>query len=189
MPDPALGIAVPLIAGFEGFRSAPYRDIGGTWTTGYGFTYLADGSAVTQHTPHMTQAEACATLTTIVARTMAIVADMINKPISNNAMAACTSFAYNEGPDRFRRSAILAHINAGDLLNAALYFGGYVYCNGKWNADLSKRRGAEAKLFVTPDGAASQPVISECVDPARLAVTPRSQMTADELDNLYNPGA
>jgi len=173
MADPALAIAVPLIAGFESFRAAPYRDSGGTWTIGYGFTYLPDGSRVTAHTPRMTEPQAYSILTALTARTLAIVRGMVDKPISHNAAAALTSFAYNEGTGRLRASPIIMHVNMGDMVNAGRYFAGYVYVGGERSNGLANRRAMELALFNAPDGHAT---------PGSTLHSPANPLNAPESD-------
>ena len=190
MTDPALSIAVPLIAGFEGFTAHPVPDVH-KWEIGYGFNYLSDGTAVTAHTPHMTVAQAQAELATLAGRVLAAVREMVHVPMADNQAAALTSFAYNLGTSALRTSTLLRLFNAGDAVNAARYFDGYVYAGGKRLAELVSRRAAERALFETPDGErvaeasaapnipvrpapSNKPVIQRPVDPA----------TGDAADDL-----
>ncbi len=152
--DPALLLAVALIAGFEGFDSVPYRDAGrGIWTYGYGFITTPDGHPVTEQTPPITRAAADTRLAADVSKVVASVRAMIYVPISSNAVAALVSFAWNEGTGALRKSSIMRMLNAGDPADAARYFDSYVFAGGKRLDGLVSRRAAEAALFLRPDGA------------------------------------
>lgn len=151
--DPAFPIAMEMIARWEGFRSEPYQDLGGTWTIGYGFTALPGPVRVTADAPAMSEAQAQAFLAHIVEPVLARVRMMVHRDVSTNAIAALTDFAYNEGTGALSRSALLAALNAGDdLEDVALRFGSWVYVKGAVSSDLVKRRAAERELFLTPDG-------------------------------------
>ena len=151
MTDKALQIAVEAIAGFEGFRAGPYPDAGGTWTIGYGFTYLEDGGRVTAETPPITETDARARLSPMVGRVMALVRGMVHRPMTDNQAAALTSFAYNLGTNALRTSTLLRLFEAGEVDHASTCFGAWVHCDGRVLAGLVKRRAAEAALFLKPD--------------------------------------
>ena len=139
----ALSIAVPLIASFEGFRSEPYQDQANVWTIGFGFTVNADGTRVSATTPAISREAATERLGTMVARIVTLVRGMVAVPATENQIAACTSFAFNEGTNALRTSTLLRLFNERDTANAALQFGAW----------LVNRRKAEAALFLKPDGA------------------------------------
>ena len=153
MMDAALPIAVAFIAAREGFRSEPYRDQGGTWTIGYGFTVTEDGQHVTADTPPITQEAAYARLEVLVGRVLTLVRGMVEVPISNNQAAALTSFAYNLGTNSVRTSTLLRLLNQGELMNAAQQFGAWVYCASKVDQGLVNRRMLEEALFLEGDDA------------------------------------
>ncbi len=155
MTDPALSLAVPLIAEFEGFRSEPYRDQAGNWTIGFGFTVNSDGTHVSAATPPITREAAEARLSGMVARVLGLVRGMVHVPITNNQAAALTSFAYNEGTNALRNSTLLERLNAGDTAGAAEQFGGWVYADGRPDAGLRNRRARERVVFLAADGPGS----------------------------------
>ena len=167
MSDLALSTAVPLIANFEGFRSAPYQDQGGVWTIGFGETLNADGTRVSASTAPITREDAEARLSGAVANVLAMVRDMVHVPMTDNQAAALTSFAYNLGTSALRNSTLMLRLNQGNIDEAADCFAAWIYVDDKPNDGLRNRRAAERTLFLTPD-AAPQP-------------------TADQLDILYNP--
>jgi lysozyme len=145
---PAIRIAVSLIAGFEGFRERPYRDIGGKWTIGYGATYTPDMRPVTADTPPMPEPAARAWLGVFVAKTLAAVREMVHRPLSDNQVAALVSFAYEEGTAALRRSQLLHDINAGDFDAAASQFEIWDVVHGQVSKGVLARRRAERTLFL-----------------------------------------
>lgn len=168
MTDAAATIAAPLIAQFEGWRALPYPDSGGVMTIGYGFTYLADGSKVTAHTPAMTKAEGLTLLTSIVAKTVVRVRQLVYAQANDNQIAAFTSFAYNVGTSAFGRSTLLKLFNnKAPTTSVAVQFGAWVYDNaGNKEAGLVTRRAEEKALFLQPS----------------LTPPPPPELTADDLN-------
>lgn len=174
MTDSALAIAVPLIAGFEGFEPQPYQDQVGVWTIGYGFTYLPDMSAVTATTPAMTQEAAQAQLEIFVAKTLSAVRDMAHVPITDDQAAALTSFAYNEGTSALRTSTLMDRLNAREpATEVAQCFASWVYAGGHIDNGLVSRRAKEAALFLRGEASTAPS-------------TAPTEMSADELDAFYN---
>jgi GH24 family phage-related lysozyme (muramidase) len=151
MPDAVLDIAVPLIAGFEGFRSHPYQDQAGVWTIGYGNTYLPDGSRVTSSMLPVTQDQALAWLQTGVREVLAAIKIMVCVPVSDHTLAALCSFAWNEGKGALRGSTLLKKLNAGDTAGAADAFASWIYVGSRPNNGLRNRRTQERAVFLTPD--------------------------------------
>lgn len=165
MTDPAIAIATPFIAGFEGFRPAPYQDIVGVWTEGDGFTYLPDGSPVTANSPPMTQAQADAELAGwLETKTVPAVRGMIKVPVTDHMVAALASFAYNEGITALRTSTLLRDLNAGSVLAAEGQFDIWDMAGGRVVGGLLRRRRAELALFKTPDGVAPESVADQLMD-------------------------
>lgn len=156
--DPALSPATTLIAGFEGFSAVPYQDQGGTWTIGYGFTYLPNGSKVTQDTPEMEEATAYAILQGMVNKTLNSVRTCCEDiALSDNETEALTSITYNEGTaaifgnQTHTPSHLYLYLKTGNAADAAKQFGAWIYAGGKPSNGLRNRRAIEAKLFLTPD--------------------------------------
>lgn len=151
MSDPALEMTTDLIAGFEGFRSAPYKDSVGRYTIGFGFTYNEDGSRVTMQTHPMSEATAKERLSEIVSKTIVTVRGMIHVPVTNHQIAACTSLSFNMGTNAIRCSKLISLLNQGKTDAAAKEFGGWVYAAGRVVPGLVNRRKAEMAFFLTPD--------------------------------------
>lgn len=163
--DPAVAIATPFIAKFEGFRSHPYDDGFGTMTIGIGFTILEDGSHVTDNTPPMTEAEALAYLSTFVARLAVAIREMSRPQLTANQCAAFCSFAYEEGINALRDSTLMAAWNDGDTAKVDAQWLVWNVADGRPVAAIEGRRKAELTLFKTPDGAiASEDEADELMD-------------------------
>lgn len=180
--DPALAIAVPLIARFEGFSAAPYQDVGGTYTIGYGFTYTPDGARVTAMTPHLTQTTAQAWLATFAGKTLSVVRQMVHVTITDNQAAALCSFAFNEGTGALRTSALMDRLNAREpMTEVAACFASWVYAGGRYSQGLANRRAMEAALFLKADGVAA----ASATKPENIpSLSTADDLNAAELDRI-----
>ncbi len=138
----AMAIATPFIAGWEGKRNDPYRDIVGVQTVCYGETRVA--------MRRYSDSECSALLIKAVGDFMQPVIDctpgLINRP---EQLAAATSLAYNIGAGAYCRSTIAKRFNAGDLRGACDGFRAWVNAGGKRVQGLVNRREAERKLCLT----------------------------------------
>jgi lysozyme len=177
--DPALAIAAPLVAGFEAFRSAPYLDPN-IWTYGFGFTYTPDMKKVTADTPPISHEDAMAFMGNILTKTLAAVRAMVHVPVTDNQAAALTSFAYNEGTERLRTSRLMLAFNQGKIEEAAADFMSFVYIKQQYSRGLANRRLKEKALFLAGVEMQAAPA------PAPALVSAASDLTADQLDDLYN---
>jgi lysozyme len=133
----------------EGFKSYAYRDTNGTWTIGFGTTYI-DGKPVE---PGMTCTREQASLW--MEKDTAIIQTAINKvvrvPLKQNQFDALVSFIYNIGIAAFLGSTMLKMINAAAFIDAANQFprwdketiGGKLVAN----KGLHARRLLEQSLF------------------------------------------
>ena len=194
MTDTALPIAVDFIAEREGFRSAPYLDSAGNASIGYGFTYLADGSKVTMHTPHISQPVAKARLATLVADALKQVRPLVTAPITDHAAAALCSFCYNLGTNALRTSTLLRLLNSGNMSAAAAQFADWCFAAGHEDAGLVNRRALERELFLTPDAAPAadstpaKQAVSVPVASGRSTIHPKPRVEdeADLLDERFN---
>ena len=148
--DPALVIAGPLIAGFEGFRSQPYPDIGGVWTIGYGTTRLPGGIPVSPTTPPVDQQTALAYLDAYLAKSLQYLDAVVTVPLNPNQTAALLSFCYNLGDGALGESTLLKLLNQGNYQAAAGQFQLWDHAGGVVVDGLLRRREAEAALFLKP---------------------------------------
>lgn len=144
-------LAGNLIETYEGFRSRPYRDLTGRWTTGFGTTVLPDGSPVTEHTPPVSLAIA----RNYYAAQLQPIADAITgnteQQLNTGQLAALVDFAYNLGVEALLGSHLFKYADAGDFGAASKEFEkwDHAHVNGEVVElpGLKKRRLAEAALF------------------------------------------
>jgi len=152
----AAGLA--LVRAFEGCRLLAYDDLDpdrvllpgdklkGTLTIGHGHT----GPDV-RIGQRITATEAETLLAADLAEAERGVAALAGVPPGDNAFAALVSLAFNIGLGNFRRSTLLRRLNAGDRLGAAAEFARWNKAKGKVLAGLTRRRAAEAALFLAPE--------------------------------------
>jgi len=133
-----------LIKMFEGFSPAPYMDIAGRWTIGYGHT-----RGVNQDTPHVTKEQA----TELLREEVQLFENEVNRSIrvllNQNQFDALVSLTYNTGSEPLFKT-LGADLNRGNYQAAADQFSVWVYAGGKISDGLIKRRAAERELFLTP---------------------------------------
>ena len=166
LTDDVLGLAVPFIAEHEGFRSRPYQDSGGTWTIGYGFTFLPNGHAVTAQTPEMDEQAAFARLTSMVTAVATKVQGIVHRELAPHQMAALVSFAYNLGTGALRSSHLLQFVEAGNFEAAADQFRCWVYAGGRVVDGLVNRRAAERAMFLGETPTVAPKSTTPAIDPA-----------------------
>jgi lysozyme len=141
---------IALIKRFEGFRGRAYRDAVGVWTIGYGHTSMA-GPPEVKPGMAIDRAEAAAILDRDVAMFAEGVRRLIARPLSDPQFSALVSFAYNVGLGNFRKSSVLAAVNAGSPDAVARRLQLWVKAGGRTLPGLVKRRAAEAALFAGDD--------------------------------------
>ena len=137
-----------LIKRFEGFRARAYRCPSGVWTIGYGHTSAAGAPEVTS-TMEMSLADGETILARDAAKFAEGVAAAITMILSAPQFSALVSFAYNVGLGNFRKSSVLAAVNAGDLAAVPRRLQLWNRAGGKVLAGLARRRAAEAELFLS----------------------------------------
>jgi lysozyme len=142
-----------LVKGFEGLRVDAYQDSAGVWTIGYGTTAAAGLGITPKAGMRITEAAAERLLLAGLDKFAGQIAPLITVPVNGNEFGACVSLAYNIGPGAFGKSTVLRKLNAGDRAGAAEAFVMWSKDGGKTLAGLTRRRAAEAKLFLTPDTA------------------------------------
>lgn len=133
-----------LVQQFEGCKLKAYLCPAGVPTIGYGRTKgvkLGDTCS---------QAQADAWLVEEYDAFEAGVRKLITVVVTANQLGALTSFAYNLGLGALRSSTLLKRLNAGDYAGAAAQFARWDKAAGKTLAGLTRRRAAEAALFVKP---------------------------------------
>jgi lysozyme len=153
--------AIDLICEFEGFVDHWYPDPAKGWdvpTCCYGHTDAAGQPLYADSKSRkFTKDEGRVILARDLAAVEAIVRDAVTAPLSDNELGALVSFTFNLGEDNLRKSTLLRLLNSGaprgDVANE---FQRWNRANGKIMAGLTRRRAAEAALFMT--GAQEIPV-------------------------------
>ena len=174
----ALGAAT--IKHYEGLRLNPYWDPNGRcWSIGYGMCRLPDGSPVTVRTRALTPAQAAAMLEAKLRAEYApgVEAAATGAALPDAAWAALLDFAWNLGDPCLEQSGIGPLLARGQVQAAAARLRLYDHSGGRVLSALVARRAVEAALLMS--------VSAESLPPDGAAAP---QMTADQLDALYNPG-
>lgn len=136
-------LASTIIKKFEGCRLTAYLDSVGIPTIGFGHTKdVRMGQTITQH-----QADVIfdSDLEPLEEKVRAA----LGPNATENQVAACTSFAFNEGLSAFLGSEILANYKSGNLAHAADCFLHWTRAGALKDLLLSRRQ-TERLLFLTP---------------------------------------
>lgn len=160
MKTSAEGIA--LIKQFEGFRSEAYQDPVGVWTIGYGFTKDV------QPGDTMTKKQADARLALELADYEVGVMQATGGNVTQCQFDALASFAWNVGIKGMKGSSVIKAHKRGDYQAAARAFGLWNKAGGKVFPGLTRRRAAEAAMYLRE---AEESPMPQSVDPE----TPMSQ--------------
>ena len=152
-----------LIVQFEGFRGEAYRDVVGVVTIGFGFTKgvkMGD---------KMTLTEARDKLKHEIVEYEQGVLSACTRPPNQNQFDAFVCVAFNVGVAGFRKSSVLKAHNRGDHQAAARAFGLWNKAGGKVWPGLTRRRAAEAALYLEPvePEAVAEPEMPQAVEPER----------------------
>jgi lysozyme len=159
--------SIALIKCFESLHDGDLSQIGlqpkmcpaGIWTVAFGRALRtkdgkrflkgnADKAEAYRQYPALTEAEAEAMLQEDLAIFAAHVAKLVKVPLSENQRGALVSFAYNCGHGALASSTLLKKLNAGDYDGAAAEFKRWNKAGGKVLRGLTRRREAEAALFM-----------------------------------------
>jgi lysozyme len=169
-----------LIKQFEGFREHAYQDVVGVWTIGYGFTR---GVAPGQHmTPQQAEARL---ITELLGYEQAVLSACTLEPNQNQLDAMC-SLAWNIGIAGFLRSTVLRAHNRGDFQSASRAFGLWNKAGGREWAGLTRRRAAEAALYLEPAPGLVQRVVEGAIPAAQageLPPPPPAQAMPQQIDH------
>jgi lysozyme len=164
---------VALIKGFESCRLNAYQDGGGVWTIGWGHTEgVRPGDTITQ-------AEADALFERdLCIREVTLTRILDGVPTTSNQFSAMCSLAYNVGfgdPNRtppipgLKTSTVLKRHKLGNYPGAAKAFVLWNKDNGKVVRGLTRRREAEAALYLEPD---ASPILRAPVAPVEAPPAP-----------------
>lgn len=130
---------------FEGFRSMPYRDVGGKWTVGYGHL-MVPGDGCVEGSP-ITMGQA----TSLLRRDVTAAENAVNSAeisLTQNEFDALVSFTYNLGTAAFQRSTLLKFLKQGNKEAASKEFLKWAMVEGKYNDGILNRRIAEQDCFL-----------------------------------------
>lgn len=166
-----------LIKQFEGFREHAYQDVVGVWTIGYGFTR---GVAPGQHmTPQQAEARL---ITELLGYEQAVLSGCTLEPNQNQLDAMC-SLAWNIGIAGFLRSTVLKCHNRGDAQSASRAFGLWNKAGGREWAGLTRRRAAEAALYLEPAPGMVPRIVEGAIPSAQAGeVPPPAQAMPQQID-------
>jgi len=139
---------VDLIKQFEGVRLEAYRDSVGVWTIGYGLTTGALPDIVVERGMHISEREAEMYFARVLELFGNDILVMMTRQPTPNQYGAMLSLAYNIGLGAFRKSTCLRRFNAGDIEGAAAALTWFNKAGGKVLSGLTRRRTAEAELFL-----------------------------------------
>lgn len=134
---------IDLITSFEGYRGLPYQDVAGVWTIGYGHTEGVGprSGALTLHGARH-----------LLAKDLRIfergVEEMVRVPLRQGQFDALVSFAYNVGLGALRSSTLLQRVNRRQWWRAWREFRRWDKAGGRTQPGLTRRRKAEARMFI-----------------------------------------
>ena len=140
-----------LIKEFEGCKLISYKCPAGVWTIGIGSTRYADGSPVKANQALPNEGAALMLLTKTVAAYEHAV-NTVGVELTQNEYDALVSLCYNIGSGNFVSSTLVKMLKAGEPKSeVAKQFLRWDKAGGKPLAGLTRRRNAEAELFLKQD--------------------------------------
>ncbi|EJN4070720.1 lysozyme [Salmonella enterica] len=135
-----------LIKEFEGLKLNAYRDSGGIWTVGYGYTGIVNGRKINSETV-LTEDRATYYLIKELDSISVNINKLITVKLNQHQYDAIMSFVYNIGINNFKHSTLLYYININEWSLAANEFIKWDKCKGKKIHGLMLRRIKEKRLF------------------------------------------
>jgi len=133
---------IELIKHFEGCELEAYKCPAGVWTIGYGHIKgVHEGMKITEM-----QAEEM--LKSELHEYEGYINDYVTVPLNQNQFDAMVSWVYNLGGGNLRASTLLKVLNAGDYDGVPAQMLRWNKAGGKVLEGLTRRRQAEADLFV-----------------------------------------
>lgn len=134
---------IDLIKEYEGFSAAPYKDVAGYMTTGFGHLIKAG-----EVFGAISLVEAQVLLERDVAPAESCVNQHVSVPVTQEQFDALVSFVYNLGCSAFCGSTLLRKLNAGMYKEAAREFLRWDKAGGMEVKGLLIRRGKEMAMFL-----------------------------------------
>lgn len=139
--------ALSLVRTFEGLHLSPYLCPAGVPTIGYGATRDFRGLISMSREP-LTRLEAELLLMRDVTESELAVLRHVRQILSPKSVGALTSFVYNLGAGALARSTLLKKVNSGEWDEVPGQFLRWNMAAGIRLAGLTRRRQAEATLFM-----------------------------------------
>jgi lysozyme len=140
-----------LIKEFEGCKLISYKCPAGVWTIGIGSTRYADGNPVKANQALPNEDAAMQ----LLAKTLSSYEHAVNTvgvELTQNEYDALVSLCYNIGSGNFVSSTLVKMLKAGEPKSeVAKQFLRWDKAGGKPLAGLTRRRNAEAELFLKQD--------------------------------------
>jgi len=131
-----------LIKHFEGCELKAYKCPAGVWTIGYGHIKgVSEGMTITE-------AQAEEMLQSELIEYEGYINDLVEVELNQNQFDAMVSWVYNLGGGNLRSSTLLKVLNAGDYAGVPAQMLRWNKAGGKVLEGLTRRRQAEADLFV-----------------------------------------
>jgi GH24 family phage-related lysozyme (muramidase) len=138
-----------LIKEFEGCKLTAYICPAGVWTIGIGSTRYSDGSAV-KRGQTLANEEAALLLLSKTLASYEHAVNAIKVDLTQNEFDALVSLTYNIGARNLANSTLVKMLKAGNPKSEiALQFLRWDKAGGKPLAGLTRRRNAEAELFLS----------------------------------------
>jgi lysozyme len=138
-----------LIKEFEGCKLTSYKCPAGVWTIGIGSTRYADGSPVKQGQT-LANEEAALLLLSKTLASYEHAVNAIKVELTQNEFDALVSLTYNIGAGNLASSTLVKMLKAdGNKAEIAKQFLRWNKAGGKELAGLTRRRNAEAELFLS----------------------------------------
>ena len=131
-----------LVKHFEGLVLEAYKCPAGVWTIGYGHTKdVQPGDSWSEdHADHMLEVE--------MEEYEKYINDLVEVELNQNQFDAMVSWVYNLGSSNLQASTLLKVLNAGDYEGVPAQIMRWNKAGGKVLEGLTRRRQAEADLFV-----------------------------------------
>jgi lysozyme len=162
-----------LIKEFEGFRSKSYRCPANVLTVGFGHTSMAGPPLVTENMS-ISRAEGERILKADLKKYEAYVREAIKVELTPAQYSAAVSLCFNIGGSAFKRSSVARFCNKRQWKSAADAFMLWNKAGGKVLPGLTRRRAAEAALFMSDDALDDddiRPIVDEPKGKPMLAST------------------
>ena len=142
---------IALIKEFEGCKLNAYKCPAGVWTIGIGSTRYANGSKVKEGDKLRDEAQADDLLKVTIATFTHAVNTAIRPTMTQNEFDALVCLCYNIGTTGFATSTLVKLFNADATKeDVSRQFLRWDKAGGKSLAGLTRRRAAEAQLFLKP---------------------------------------